>query len=304
MEDGKPSETAHMVAAMRAHHFYTASEPRILDDHLAGPLAGFQNAEDVASYLANITDRFAAIGDREAAEAMVAEITQGICMRSRLVEEQLAIVRERDLSQVVVLGAGMDSLAFRRLDLTRGLKVFEVDHPATQAWKRAALATIGTEIPDNVTFVAFDFEHQTLAQALAEGGVDTTAITFFSWLGVQPYLTEETVMATLAVLGAFPRGSQLVMDLIPPVDEAADENVSDGFRQLLAVIASMGEPFRSRFTEDAFMARLRQCGFSHASFDYPTEGSAALARYQSWSPHMVPIREGFAARFVTAEVAA
>ena len=302
MEDGKPSETAHMVAAMRAYHFNTASEPRILDDHLAGPLAGFQNAEDVASFLANITERFAAIGDREAAEAMVAEITQCICMRSRLVEEQLAIVRQRGLSQVVVLGAGMDSLAYRRLDLTRGLRVFEVDHPATQTWKRAALATIGAEIPDNLTFVAFDFEHQTLAQALAEGGVDTTAITFFSWLGVQPYLTEETVMATLAVIGAFPRGSQLVMDLITPDDEAAGEILSEGFRQLLAVIASMGEPFLSRFTEDAFMARLRQCGFSHANFDHPIEGSAALARCQSWSPQLVAWREGLASRLVTADV--
>ena len=92
------------------------------------------------------------------------------------------------------------------------------------------------------------------------------------------------------------------MDLITPDDEAAGEIVSEGFRQLLAVIASMGEPFRSRFTEDAFMARLRQCGFSHANFDHPIEGSAALARCQSWSPQLVAWREGLAARLVTADV--
>jgi len=152
--------------------------------------------------------------------------------------------------------------------------------------------------------VPFDFEHQTLAQALAAGGVDTNAITFFSWLGVQPYLTEETVMATLAVLGAFPDGSQLVMDLTTPDDQASDETLSEGYRQLLVLLASMGEPFISRFTEEAFMARLRQCGLSSASFDHPSEGSASLALYQSWSPHVVPMRKGNAVRHVIAEVAA
>lgn len=261
MIDGRPSETALMVAACRAHHYLSAREPKILRDSLAMRLAGFASPQEVDAYMKAITDRFAALGDRDAAESVMHEMVLGVCIRSRIVEDLLEASLSRGMKQLVLLGAGLDSTAYRRTDLTKTLRVFEVDHPASQRWKRERLKTLDIAIPENVSYVSFDFERQTLAEALAAGGVRRDETTFFPWLGVVPYLNDDTVMGTLGVIAGFPTGSEFVADVIGPTEASSSAQTSEGMRQLLGVVAKMGEPFKSLYREDQFAERLMGLGF-------------------------------------------
>lgn len=261
MIEGKPSETALLVAACRAHHYLTAREPKILCDKLAMRLAGFGSPAEVDAYVKAITDRFAGLGDRDAAEAIIHEIVLAVCIRSRIVEDLLEASLTRGTKQLVLLGAGLDSTAYRRPDLTKTLRVFEVDHPASQAWKRERLKALDIAVPQNLSYVSFDFERQTLAEALDAGGVRRDEMTFFPWLGVVPYLTDDTVLGTLGVIADFPTGSEFVADIVGPTDHTNSAQTSEGMRQLLAVVAKMGEPFKSLYREEEFAKRLIGLGF-------------------------------------------
>ena len=120
------------------------------------------------------------------------------------------------MTQYVMLGAGLESFAYRRLDLGSRLHVFEVDHPATQQWKRARLQELHVALPRNLTFVSVDFERQTLANELRAGGHRSELPTFVSWLGVTPYLTEAAVFETLRYVASFAPGSEIVFQYLPP----------------------------------------------------------------------------------------
>jgi len=257
MEDGRPSQTALLMAVLRAHHYLTASEPRILDDHLAMPLAGLATPAEVSGFVERVLEYLGANGP-EAARAQINDLTMALCARSRLVEDQLAASLDRGMRQLVVLGAGLDSLAWRRPDITQAMAIFEVDHPATQAWKRGQIMASGIGIPDNLRFVPFDFERQTLVEALAVGGVQADRVTFFSWLGVQPYLTDDAVMATLDAITRFPVGSELVLDLVTADGSRENDELT---RRGLEWVASVGEPFKSAYAREAFTERLERRGF-------------------------------------------
>lgn len=263
MQDGRPSTTALTAAALRAHHYAFTQEPRVLDDSLAMRLAGMTSQPDVSAYAQGMVERLATFGDRAAAEAVVKDVTMVICARSRIVEDELAASLSRGMKQLVFLGAGLDSTAYRRADITADLQIFEVDYPATQAWKRERLASIGVPIPKNLTFVPYDFEHQTLAEALKAGGVRIDHMSFFAWLGVQPYLTDDAVMSTLDAIATFPPGSELTLDLMTPTEGRQTEGMTEGIRQILEEVAKSGEPFKSTYAPDVFEARLRQRGFTH-----------------------------------------
>lgn len=259
MEDGTASNTARMVAALRAHHCLTTPEPRILSDTLAMDLAEFASPAEVDAYVESLIEGFSGFAGRAQSEGMIAYLRIHVLCRSRLVEERLAASRARGMRQLVVLGAGLDTLAWRAPELTAGLDVFEIDHPATQSWKRERLAAAGIGVPPRLRFVPVDFERQTLAEALAEGGVRADAMTFFSWLGVQPYLTHEAVVATLDTIAQFSPGSELAMDLITPGSAGADEAVVEGARDR---IAKAGEAFKTLYPAADFEALLRERGFT------------------------------------------
>src|SRR5206468_716406 len=124
----------------------------------------------------------------------------------------------RGVAQYVVLGAGFDTSAYRPpCSTTPSLRVFEVDHPNTQAVKRERLAAAQIEIPANLTYIAADLARVPLRDALGDGGFDLAATAFVSWLGVIPYLTLEAITATLTLLGSLPAGLEVVFDYgIPP----------------------------------------------------------------------------------------
>jgi methyltransferase (TIGR00027 family) len=112
-----------------------------------------------------------------------------LAARSRYAEDELHTAIKRGIQQYVVLGAGLDTFAYRNPYPQDVLHVFEVDHPATQIWKRTRLEEAGITIPRTLTFTPVDFEIQTLEDGLRRAGFDTSKAAFFSWLGVTMYLT-------------------------------------------------------------------------------------------------------------------
>jgi methyltransferase (TIGR00027 family) len=182
-----------------------------------------------------------------------------MAVRSRYAEDQLGKAAEHGARQYVVLGAGLDTFAYR--NPYPALRVFEVDHPATQAWKRGRLQSAGIAVPQSVAYVPVDFERQQLAVELERGGLDTTLPAFFCWLGVTPYLTRESCMATLGFIGKMPAGSGVAFDF------AVDPKLL-GLQERLALyllsrrVASAGEPFRLFFRPAELVEELKKLGFT------------------------------------------
>lgn len=174
--------------------------------------------------------------------------------RARFAEDVLAVgVRDDGVRQALILGAGLDTFALR--NLYSDLRVFEVDHPATQFWKRELLDAAKLPIPDSLSFVPVDFERQSLRQQLVQAGFDFTIPTATIWLGVVPYLTLEAFAATARVLGRLPAGSSLVFDYslpreaLPPVEQLMLDSLS-------ARVALAGEPFQLFFTPQSLAEEL------------------------------------------------
>lgn len=266
MIEAQPSQTAFLTAVHRAWHHHMAPEPKVLNDDLALKLSGLQSLAEAEVYVNTIIENFTALSDPETASTFVQHIEASVCMRSRVVEEQLLLARKRNIQQLVILGAGLDSTAYRRKDLTEGLKVIEIDHPSTQRWKHECLAKANINVPENVNFVAFDFENQTLAQAMEQGGVDFNLMTFFTWLGVQMYLTDDAVKSTFSVMGRFPAGSELIMDFISPAYTDNTDIAADSVAQLSEVVSQMGEPILSKYYESELEDRLNEAGFTKVDF--------------------------------------
>lgn len=179
--------------------------------------------------------------------------------RSRFTEDELAAAVQRGVRQYIVLGAGLDTFAYR--NPFAELRVFEVDFPATQEGKRAMLAEAGIAVPENVTFVPLDFEHHTLAEGLAEAGVDRNQPAFFGWLGVVPYLTLEAFRSSISVIAQFPAPTAVSFDFaLSP--ETLGPRSRMAFEMLAARVAAAGEPFRLFFTPELLESELRAVGFS------------------------------------------
>jgi methyltransferase (TIGR00027 family) len=182
-----------------------------------------------------------------------------IAVRTRFAEDALEAAVARGVTQLVVLGAGLDTYAYRnRQDR---LRVFEVDHPATQAWKREQLAKASIEVPDALTFAPVDFERDTLADGLAAAGFDPMQQTFFTWLGVTPYLTESAVFATLGFIAALPGGAHVVFDYSNPPDSIVGVERRAFHEALATRVAAAGETFKSYFGSEALVVRLADLGF-------------------------------------------
>jgi methyltransferase (TIGR00027 family) len=158
------------------------------------------------------------------------------------------------------LGAGLDTFAYRNPLRSSALQVFEVDHPATQEWKRARLREAGIAIPREMTFAAVDFETQSLEVRLQEAGFRRTATAFFSWLGVTPYLSRTAFDATIQFIAGLPSGSGLAFDfaversLLSPIQQRALDALAER-------VARAGEPFQLFFDPAALVSDLARLGF-------------------------------------------
>ena len=251
------SLTAKGAAKHRAVH-QLLEGGRIFSDPLAVAILGEDPEEIVREAEENPAQRFMRLF---------------IAARSRLAEDRLAAAVARGVRQLVVLGAGLDTFALRNPHRAQGLRVFEVDHPATQAWKRERIAATMAEAP-TLTFVAVDFEKQSFLDELAKAGFDRHAPAFVIWLGVTPYLTREAIVSTLsAVAGA---SAEIVFDYGEPI-EAFSGARRAYMEALQARVAAIGEPLLSRFRPADMAALLAETGF---------------ARFDDFGPHEMALYLG------------
>ncbi len=188
MQRGRASKTALGVAIRRAAH-QLMDLPPVLDDPLAVRLVGPGFRRQM----------------KRATHPVARDFRAFMAVRSRYVEDRLAEAVLNGVGQYVILGAGLDTFAYR--NPFHSLRIFEVDLPATQAWKRKMLGSAEIAVPESLTFVPLDFERQMLAAELAEAGFDHRLPAFFGWSGVVPYLTLTAFRATLETIGRMRRGA-------------------------------------------------------------------------------------------------
>ena len=236
MQEALPSRTAMRVALRRAaHQIYDT--PIVFDDPFAIRILGAEGQAE----LRRTPDPTPGQKQRPFSIALRAHLVA----RSRYAEDQLAQAVASGATQYVLLGAGLDTFAHR--NPYPQLHVFEVDHPATQAWKRDLLAQSDMPTPARLNYAPVDFECESLPDQLLSVGFDPARKTFFAWLGVVPYLTLEAFRATIAFIAKSPAGSGVVFDygqprrVLPPQEQLA-------FDSLASRVALAGEPFRLWFT--------------------------------------------------------
>ena len=241
MEAAIPSQTALRVALRRAAH-QIHDNPVVFDDPIAVAILGDAYAEDLR--------RTPLRGDRPFSIGLRAFLVA----RSRYAEDNLRKAVQAGVAQYVLLGAGLDTFAYR--NPFPHLRVFEVDHPATQQWKRELLQSNRIAIPDSLIYAPVDFESQSLSAQLRAAGFRESEPSFFAWLGVVPYLTSEAFRSTLDVIAAQPAGSGLTLDYSQPRD------VLPFFEQLArdslaSRVEKAGEPFRLFFTPSGIAGELK-----------------------------------------------
>lgn len=246
MAAGQPSRSALMVAMLRAIH-QVQDSPRVLDDPLALAILGQRYGEQMQQQLQHAGTGFARL------------LRAAMVVRSRLAEDTLAQAILAGVRQYVVLGAGLDTYAYRHSE--PALQVYEVDHPATQDWKRMLLNEAGIALPPSLRFVPVDFERTSLAHELRQAGLCRDLPAVFSWLGVTLYLSRDAIFDTLKFVAGMPRGSSIVFDygvdpdLLNPTERM-------GVMHFAKKYAEQGEPWKSFFTPAALEQDLLRAGFS------------------------------------------
>jgi len=245
MEDGKPSRTAFAAAGYRATH-QLFDRPIVLRDPHAIAIMGGEAGSVIDG------QRF------QEYVRVSAPMRAQIVARSLFAEETLGQAVERGVRQYVLLGAGLDTFAYR--NPWPDVRVFEVDYPATGEWKRERLASAGI-VARNVAYAGLDFEHETLAVGLERAGFDLGKPAVFAWLGVTVYLTREAIEAMLRAVAALGEGTEIVFDYGEP-REQLPEMLQAKIQARMAVLAAAGEPWVSFFAPADVRALLDGAGFS------------------------------------------
>lgn len=266
MNERQPSQTALGAAGYRAAH-QVLEGGKVFSDPLARTILG------------------------DGADAIVAGLSAGpaqqrtrifMAVRSRFAEDCLGAAVSRGVRQAVILGAGFDTFALRNPYSELGLRVFEVDHAATQAWKRRRLSEVGLAIPASLTFAAVDFESGDLGRGLRDAGFNPDLPAFFIWLGVVPYLGRAAIAATLHYIADI-TGSEVVFDYSEPLENYPPEQ-RDEIAALAARTAEVGEPWLSHFNPDEIDCELRGFGFA----DIEDLGISELALRYLGAPAGIP----------------
>ncbi len=241
MKTGHASQTALRVAIRRAAH-QLVDHPPVLDDPIALPLLGCGYQRDLERAMHRVARDFRGF----------------MAARTRYVEDRLADAVANGLTQYVILGAGLDTFAYR--NPFPSLRVFEVDFPATQAWKQTKLAEAGIDLPAGLSFVPLDLECRELAEGLVEAGFDRHRAAFFSWVGMVPYLTIDAFRATLATVGGLPPGSGITFDYVDLPETLAPPR-RKVFNGLAKRLAAAGEPLRLLLSPQELECELSCAGF-------------------------------------------
>jgi len=264
MEAG-PSRTAMMAAIGRGLHRIEDAPPWVLDDPFALVLVG--------PVWRQILEALRPLVPAELQRRAVAQLLA----RGRYAEDRLLA---GGFTQYVLLGAGLDSFAWRHPDLLHTLTVFEVDHPASQTWKRMRIQELGLPESDRHVFVPVDFEVDSLHDRLEAAGFDWGRPAMFGWLGVTFYLTREAVAATLRTVATAASGSEVVLSYL--ADPSIVDEVSRTFIDIMRPITvQSGEPFTDEYTVAEIEQVVKGCGLAVA--DHPT-CDEIVARYFAGRP--------------------
>ena len=260
VRQGEPSRSALGVASLRAVH-QLLDEPLVLSDPIALPLLG-------VSTEAALRDDPYALND-----PMSRGLRGALVARSRFVEDELSRCVAAGVRQYLIVGAGLDTFAYRNPYRDEGLRVFEVDHPGTQRWKQQLLAEASIAVPAALTFVPADFERDDLASALRQAGFRADQAACVSWMGVTMYLTTDALAATLRAVAGFAAGSCLCFDYRVPVTmlNPVERVINDVIEQR---IAALGEPWLSTFDPTHLRRQLLALGFNTAESATPEDLNA------------------------------
>jgi methyltransferase (TIGR00027 family) len=278
MQERQPSRTALGAAGYRAAH-QVLEGGKVFTDPLARSILGREADAIIAGLSADPTQR---------------PIRIFMAARSRFAEDCLGAAVSRGVRQAVVLGAGLDTFSLRNPYSELGLRVFEVDHPSTQAWKLKRLAEAGLAVPASLTFAAVDFESQGLRPGLLAAGFEPDRPAFFTWLGVVPYLERGAVAATLRYIASVP-GSEVVFDYSEPLENYPPERRGN-VAAVGARAAEIGEPWLSHFDPAEISRELREHGFQDledlglAEISIRYLGVPAAETTSSPGPHVIRAR--------------
>jgi methyltransferase (TIGR00027 family) len=242
-----PGHTATLAAVGRAIH--AESERPLVADHLALGLAG----ETGATLMAQLTSQLP--------EASRQSFGLAFAIRTRFVEDAVEAAIQDGIGQYVILGAGLDSFAYRRSDLSARLKIFEVDRVESQRWKLRRLEQMGVGIPASVAFVPLDAEKDDLRAGLDQAGFDASAPAMVSAIALTQYLAQPAIERILEMVASFAAGSRLVITYVVPVAELS-EMAAAGLAWTMSQAAERGEPFLSLFRPVEFDELLMGRGFS------------------------------------------
>jgi len=249
------SQTALTAAAARAAHLIVDDRPYIFTDPLAETLLG-ERAEELIAY-------HRLRGEHPVLAGARAQVT----CRARLAEDRAT---NSGVDQYVILGAGLDSFAYRRGDLLERMRVFEVDHPASQQWKRRRLTELRIDSPPSLVYVPLDFEQQALGDGLTAAGFDFTARAVWSWLGVTMYLTTDAIRATLATIAQCPPGARVVLTYNLPRSELTGLSLTIE-TTMRAIVSELGEPMISLFTPVEIQHLVQALGYGDITHFGPDE---------------------------------
>jgi methyltransferase (TIGR00027 family) len=243
MKPNEPSRTALMIARQRAAH-QLLDHGSILNDPFAMKILR-EDEKDVLQFankhpLASIGRLFSTA-------------------RSRIAEDAMSRAVERGVRQIVILGAGLDTFALRNPHGALDIHIYEVDHPATQAWKLERLAEAQIAFPPSLAFVPVDFEQDDLREKLVAAGFQQDSPAFFTWLGVVPYLTQDAIERTLDYISSI-QNSEVVFDYMEP-PEAFSEELRQIEKARAQQLDKIGERSDSRFEPAGIAAILRSHGF-------------------------------------------
>lgn len=247
--DPLPDSSAVRVALWRALHLEVDPPPHVLEDRvglaLAAPDAGWRERPDMNPQFTKV-------------------FRASIVARARFIEDLVAEQAGRGVGQYVILGAGLDTFAQRRPEIAARLRIFEIDRPGPQAWKRRRLVELGHGVPDGLRLVPVDFEAgEAWLHKLAAASFEAARPAVVVSTGVSMYLTRDAVTATLRQVAALAAGSTFAMSFLLPL-EMADPEVRPGLERAAQGARASGTPFISFFTPPEMLALAREAGFEEA----------------------------------------
>jgi methyltransferase (TIGR00027 family) len=247
MEKAQRSRTIEIPAIMRALHQTSDDDPKILSDPIAPRLI---DPDDNRRWLAPLLNH-----------SFAKQWRAGFALRARYAEDCLAERVQRGTRQYVILGAGLDSFAYRQPQWASSIQIYEVDHPITQQWKCDRLRSADILIPSNLTFVPIDFESASISDALRAAGFAFDSQTLCSWMGVTQYLTPDALESTFHFVLSLPASSEIVFSFILPQEELSGTE-AEALMIAARRAAEVGEPWLARFRAGELAAKLRLMGFS------------------------------------------